>query len=391
MTLRIAHVIASIADSATGPAQSVPALCNELAALGHHVELHVLDYGGATRRSNERYELFAYPYWRGTGRIGLSPEMHRGLRRAARQVDVMHWHGLWMMPNLYPAWAAANTPCTLVVSPRGTLEVAAMNRSPRIKALVWSALQGPAFRAASLVHVTSEMEARSVRAARLEQPIVVVQNGIHLPVERLIEVARATRKERRRALYLGRIHPIKGLDRLIRAWKHAERTLSDWDLEIVGPDYGNHLAELQALTRAIGAERVQFAGPLFGEARDRKLASADVYMLASHSENFAMSVAEALAAGTPVICSRGAPWSELEKRNCGFWVENSERGIGEALKRASRISREEFTAMGDRGRDWMRQEYDWAAKARAWADAYIHTRAGAHGTYSPAVQALGAP
>jgi len=368
--LRIGHVIAGIGNLAAGPSHSVPAMCNELAALGHHVELHVIDDGGATVRNDARYELHAYPGWPVARRLGISPAMHRGLAQAARRLDLMHWHGLWMLPNVYPALAARGTNCKLVASPRGTLEGAALDRSARLKRLVWRALQGPAVARAAMLHATSEGELGSIRALGLSQPVAMVENGIYLPAEALVSSARAARGARRTLLYLGRVHPIKGLDAVVRARACLEPHFPDWDLKIVGPDAASHQKELQALASTLGCLRVSFGPPQFGDIRDRTLAAADLYVLASHSENFALSVAEALAAGLPVVCSRGAPWSGIESHGCGAWVPNTPEELERALRSQMSQSRSVLTHAGDRGRAWMHASFSWAGKARQLSESY---------------------
>lgn len=369
MKLRIAHVLSSISDLATGPAQSVPAMCNELASLGHHVELHVLDYGGAVERSEQRYRLHAYPYWRGTARIGFSPAMESGLRAAAKRVDIIHWHGLWMMPNVYPYLAARGQRCRLVVSPRGMLEAPAWQRSKVVKAIAWRLIQERALQAAQLVHATSIAETASVRACGLDQPVATVPNGVYLPPDSSVAEARARRGQRRRLLFLGRIHPIKGLDRLLKAWARVQDVFPAWDLALVGPGVEQDVRDLKQLAKTLNA-RATFEPAVFGDELTATFARADLYVLASHSENFAMSVAEALAAGVPVLCSRGAPWQQLEDNGCGYWVSNDVDSLEAALRVALSQDREALTEMGNRGRDWMSRAFAWSAKAAQLAEAY---------------------
>ena len=112
---------------------------------------------------------------------------------------------------------------------------------------------------------------------------------------------------RRQLFFLGRIHPIKGINNLLRAWQVVEHRFPDWDLLIVGPDNAGYMDEMQALAAHLRLERVAFGGPLYGEEKLRAYQAASLFVLPTHSENFGMTVAEALAAGTPAIVTQGAP------------------------------------------------------------------------------------
>ncbi|EFK96553.1 Glycosyl transferase, group 1 [sediment metagenome] len=122
-------------------------------------------------------------------------------------------------------------------------------------------------------------------------------------------------------LFLSRIHPKKGLDILLRAWGRLQGRYQDWRIEVVGPDNEGYLTAMQELAVELRLERVEFRGPLFGTDKLAAYANADAYVLPSWSENFGYTVAEALAAGTPVITTRETPWSVLEREGCGWWID----------------------------------------------------------------------
>ena len=82
-------------------------------------------------------------------------------------------------------------------------------------------------------------------------------------------------------------------------------------------------------------------------------------MLPSDTENFGVTVAEALASGTPVIASQGTPWQGLERERCGSWVPIGVEPLAIALKEMMAMSDEERTVMGARGREWIRRDFSW--------------------------------
>ncbi len=115
-------------------------------------------------------------------------------------------------------------------------------------------------------------------------------------------------------------------------------------------------------------EVFQFTGPVEGQAKWDLYRRADLFVLPTFSENFGISVAEALAAGVPVITTHGAPWSALPQHQCGWWVPTGAAPLAEALREATSISDDARSAMGARGRQLVQQQFLWpkiAAEMRA--------------------------
>lgn len=363
--LAVAHVLAATWNEAAGPVYSVPALCRELAAAGHRVSLLTVDGRFARDRDGYRHESFAAD-------LGCIPLVRtlaasRGLRRAMGEPrDILHTHGLWLMPNLYGKAGARRAGARHVVSPRGTLSPGALAFSRPKKRLVGALWQDAVLARTDMIHATAESELDDVRRYGLRAPVAVVPNGIDLPTP---APCNRTGPERT-VLSLGRIHPKKGLDRLVRAFAGLEAEFPRWSLRIVGPDEAGHAGELAALAASLGARRIRIQGPAYGEAKRRALADADVFALPTMSENFAMTVAESLAAGTPVVATRGAPWPGLETERCGLWVDHGPEPLAAALASLMRLPDGERAAMGARGRAWMARDFSWDALARELASAY---------------------
>jgi glycosyltransferase involved in cell wall biosynthesis len=169
---------------------------------------------------------------------------------------------------------------------------------------------------------------------------------------------------------LGRIHPKKGLDRLVRAWARLEAAYPEWRLRIVGPDEQGHAGELIALASELGARHVSVEKPVVGDAKIAAYQQADLFMLPTLNENFAITVAEALAAGTPVIATKGAPWQGLAHEGCGWWIDHGVEPLMAALAKAMTMRREALQAMGAKGRAWMARDFSWDRVARDMLDVY---------------------
>lgn len=173
----------------------------------------------------------------------------------------------------------------------------------------------------------------------------------------------------RKLSFVGRVHPIKNLPEIELAF--ARVRMEGWVLRIVGPDQDGHTAELRALAEKLGISgSVEFVGPKYGEELRREYAEADCFVLPSHSENFGSVVIEALAAGTPVVTTKGTPWKELEEYGCGKWVDVNVDAIEQALREMMTASDDERRKMGERGRRLVQEKYTWPVVASSMLDCY---------------------
>lgn len=362
-SLRLVHVVPHIDQEAAGPSYSVPRLCQSLAACGNEVELTCL----ATRGDIPGVTQDIHPQWPILGRFAVSTSLARALARKARIVDVVHNHSLWSMVNVATGWVVPGRRAKLVTSPRGTLSAWALSRSRSLKRVLWP-LQRRALARADMLHATSEVELQEIRAQGFTAPVVVLPNGIDLPNMPSARIHASG--DTRTLLFLSRIHPTKGLDRLLHAWAQLQIRHPQWRLVIAGRGEAAHVQEVHELAAKLGVLRVEFPGPLYGAAKTQAYFGASLFVLPTHSENFGMVVAEALAHGCPALVSRGAPWPGLETERCGWWIDNSIENLTTALDTAMQLSSDELTTMGIRGRAWMERDYGWAVIGQKMDAAY---------------------
>jgi glycosyltransferase involved in cell wall biosynthesis len=300
--------------------------------------------------------------------LGRSPALAYWLEKqvASATVDVIHNHSLWMMPNVYPGRVCRrHANCRLVVSPRGTLSQWALRANAIAKRMFWRVVQGPAVRESSCLHATAESEYEDIRRIGLRQPVCVLPNGIDVP-----PLQKPDQKGRRCLLFLGRIHPKKGVDVLLRAWSAVEGRFGDWELRVVGPDNGGCLESIQDLASRLNVRRAFFPGPLYGGEKLQAYRQASLFVLPTHSENFGMTVAEALAAGTPAIVTAGAPWSGLSAEGAGWWIEDGVDALVSCLEEALAASDERLLRMGAAGRRWMIRDFNWPRIAERFVGTY---------------------
>jgi glycosyltransferase involved in cell wall biosynthesis len=208
---------------------------------------------------------------------------------------------------------------------------------------------------ATLFVATAEQEAETIRRVGLRQPIAIIPNGIQIPI-RKHRIVKAS--ETRYALFLSRIHPVKGLLNLIAAWDRVRP--KGWRMIVAGPDEDSHRSEVEQAVIDAGLEQsFIFLGPVKGNAKDELYRQADLFILPTLSENFGVVVAEALSYGIPVITTHNAPWEVLSRQDCGWWVESDIGSLANALRNATSISDLQRSEMGTRGRSFVKRELSW--------------------------------
>lgn len=353
--MKLIHVVPHIDREASGPTYVIRRLCQTLATCGNEVELMCL----AARSPIEGVAIDLHPQWPVLHRFAVSTSLAGALRRKAQMVDVVHNHSLWSMVNVAAGCVVPGRRAKFVTSPHGTLSAWALSRSRAVKRILWP-LQRRALAEADLLHATSEVEYQQIRAQGFTAPVAVIPNGVDLPAFPC-EAAQASRRDPYTLLFLSRIHPTKGLDRLMHAWAQLQEIHQEWCLVIAGPGEVAHVQQVKAMAQRLRLQRVAFPGPLYGQAKSQAYRGADLFVLPTHSENFGMVVAEALAHGCPAVVSQGAPWSGLQTEACGWWVDNATETLISTLHTAMQLAGDERAAMGLRGRAWMERDYGWEA------------------------------
>jgi glycosyltransferase involved in cell wall biosynthesis len=219
---------------------------------------------------------------------------------------------------------------------------------------------------ACVLHVTSEAEGEASKRRLAGVPIFVVPNGVDVP--ETVELRQ--RPGDVRFLYLGRLHPIKGLDTLIDACDILEGSggIGMWSVTVAGTGSGRYRGQLEGEVARRGlSHRIRFVGEVVGEEKRKLFTETDVLILPSRAESFGMVVAEALAHAIPVIASNRTPWSDLEKVGCGLWSDDNPKALATSMEEISGMRLEE---MGAKGRRWMQEEFDWDVISERMASCY---------------------
>lgn len=279
---------------------------------------------------------------------------------------VLHDHGMWLPSNLAASAVARDLNCPIIVSPHGMLQPAALNTSKAKKFLAWHLVEQRRLRQAQMVLAASAMEAQAIKLQLSARDVRTCPLGVAVDD---LQVG-GTEDRTKVVLFLGRLHPIKGLDLALHAWSEIAAE-SEWTLKIAGPGDPGFVSGLRSLAEQLKiAGRVEFTGPLHGEAKKEALNKSAVLILPSRSENFGMVICEALAHGTPVITTSTTPWADVERLGCGWIAEPSVQGLAACLSAAINTPMPTLQAMGHAGWSWMKSSFDLPVVARQMNDCY---------------------
>lgn len=259
----------------------------------------------------------------GPAQIGFAPRLLDQI--LAQDLDCLHLNGIWMYPSRAAHLWARRTGRPYIVSTHGMLNPWITARGRWKKALARRGYERASWRAATILHALTAVEAQNITAETGRGDIAIVPNPAPDPG------FPPTVPDAPRVIYIGRIHPSKNLMALIEGWRCAARP-DDAKLILAGWGDPAHVAALRAAVEAAGPS-VAFIGPIYGADKQELLASARYTVLPSLTEGLPMAVLEGWAAGVPTIMTEGCNlpegFSEGAAIDCGYDAD----AIGAALSR----------------------------------------------------------
>jgi glycosyltransferase involved in cell wall biosynthesis len=298
-----------------------------------------------------------------------SPIMHWKAAHLVQESNVLHGHGLYVGTNFIFGRQARRQHKLLVYHVHGMFEPYIMRRSRWKKRLVHQLFEDANIGYVRLWRALTSAEADQIRANGNKADIVVAPNGLNLSdYPRPAEEASAIQtpwipnlvKKKKRVLFLGRIHPKKGLDLLMPAWSRLGDQRKDWELVVAGPDELNHLSQIQKLASSLGLkEEVLFTGTVTGSAKIALLYSSDLFVLPSYSEGLPMSLLEAMACEVPVVATFTCNCPDLYSAGAGWGCAPTVESLAESLGVALQASASERKQRGSQGRQLVQRSYSW--------------------------------
>jgi len=386
MSRTILHVIEDLKPESGGPTTVVVELARQQAVSGDRVSVLCLEGPG---KPEQRAHLETS--WRSAGvqllEVGsMGTQRQAAVASAIRDArpDMIHLHGVWSSLLRWSAAEARKRGVQYVVSTHGMLHPDVLKHG-KLKKWVYLTLFRRFLGGASELLALNEEE-RAYLATRFDRPSSVLANGINVSDYRsatgtgfLSEHPELLNTSF--ALFVGRLHAIKGIDQLTRSFAYARGRGLKSHLVVAGPDSGERAA-LQTLASELGVgDTVHFVGPLYGASKLSALAACSMFVHRPRFEGFGLSVLEALATGRPVITTHRCRLDGAEQAGALRIAEDTDAAFGEAMLAVERDPAL-ATVLASRAAAWARERFDWTQVGRD-AEA-VYARAGAGSGSGPA-------
>lgn len=395
--MKILHVIANLAPRYGGPSKACLEMAAAVGALGHQIDIYTTNQDGAgvlpapLDRPVEkngitiRYFPIQRPRFWGTS-LPLAKELGRNIG----QYDIVHIHSLYLFHDLVAGRLCRKKCVPYLIRPHGTLDPYLYRRHRLRKRLMELWFQNGVIKAAAAVHYTTEEEMNLAQNYVFGARGVVVPNGLKVDEYQDLPPKGSFRDKYPRIgsgrilLFMGRVNFKKGLDLLVPAFARVARERPDIHLVIAGPDNEGYGRKVRLWLEELGAAgAATFTGMLQGQDKLAALRDAEMFILPSYTENFGISVLEAMVCEVPVIVSDKVNlWREVKNAGAGLICSTDVRDIAATIKTLLNDSELEMR-MGRAGKDLVIKNYQWSVVARKMESVYrsivYHGPEGAYG------------
>lgn len=374
-----------------GPVHTVVALAEGLARRGHEVWVAATDsnlterlevdteswhdLGGVRvryfRMQDSWTKRIPLDYFRKSNADYRVPEFARWLRSEAPEFDVVHSHLGFAFANRVAAGWCRERGVPFVYQQHGVFDPVRMRHRALKKRLAFALWERRVCETAAILVALTEYEAETYRILGLKGRIEVVPNGVTLPdepppKEALLQRVADLRDDDVVALFLGRLHPTKGVDIVVEAFLRLDERRAR--LIVAGPDEFGLREGLERRAREAGA-RVLFLGSVGGELKSALLHRADLFVLPTVSEGFSIAVLEALAHGCPVLTTEGAHFSEVEQEGAGLVLPRTVDAFAKGIRGLAGDAARRH-AMGEAARRLVAERYTWDRIVERFEDLY---------------------
>ena len=380
--MRVLFVTESLSLSQnTGVAAAAVALARTLTQQNITVEL------AAPTQVNNREEteafleglvahLFNQPF--GLPRT-VVPALGWFLNKNLPHFDLVHVHGLWRYPQWVATRLAQRFSIPYIVSPHGMCEPFEMARKGWKKKMYFNLIEKHTLRGAAAIHAITNAEKDDCEQLQTCSQVRVIPNGVdiyppllnHLVECYLPRELAVLPSQNPVLLFMGRLHPKKGLDLLIPAFAQVLQRHPEAWLVLAGPDPVGYRQTLIKLAQSFQVQdRVLFPGMVTGLYKRALLQRADLFALPSYSEGFSVAILEALAAAKPVVITQSCYFNEVLSAGCGRVVDSNVSQLTQALNELLDLDCPTRSILGQRGRELVDQLYTWPSIADRMGDLY---------------------
>ena len=278
------------------------------------------------------------------------------LNEIVKHRDLLHLFGIWDPFHIKVFYKAKKLKKKIVISTLGALEPWSLKQKKFKKKFAWHIYQKRILNACNYIHATSNEEKEHLIELGIKTPIKVIPHGV---IINSIQTKNSKKKEIKEALFFSRIHEKKGILELVNSW--GEIRPVNWILKVYGPvsdkDYLNKVKN-QIIKLSL-ENFIKIYDPIFEyDQKEKIFLNSDCFLLPSKSENFGMSIVEALSYGVPVLTTEETPWKVLQKINAGKIIKFSQENLTINLREMLSMNHEELLAMGSRGKKFLKETYD---------------------------------
>jgi glycosyltransferase involved in cell wall biosynthesis len=378
--MKVLHVVHSLIPEAGGNAKVVAELTENLAKRGITTSIFT-----TIMEKDEQENLFQpkgvglfvsqqsflarwWPYY--------SPELKKNIMKEMSKFDIIHIHDIWHYPNFAASRIAKRAGKPYIISTHGTLEPWALKYKGLRKRIYMALVQRRILQEAAAIHAVTSEEVKHIQSFGIDNGIAMIPNGISpeefqdLPSRKDLEQLYPGLQENRVILFLGRIHPKKGLDLLAKTFGKIARERDDVCLLIAGPNKEGYQAHIEKMLQTEGVlDKVVFTGMINGYEKMAVLNGADIFILPSYSEGFSIAVLEAMICGLPVIITRQCNFPEVAEANAGIIIEPDVDQLANSLTKLlnePQLRKE----MGENGKHLVMEKYTWDKIAEKMMELY---------------------
>lgn len=302
--------------------------------------------------------------------FGYSNDLYEKLEEY--QPDIIHVQGIWQYHSYVAYRYKRNYPKTKVIlTPRGMVDPWALKNSAWKKKIVGHLFEYKNLRTADCMHALCLSEYESMRQFGLNNPIAIMPNGYNLPSNLSFD----RNHEKKVMLFVGRIHPKKGIRELLSAIKLVKdenpELLAKWEFRIAGWDQNGHIQELMSQSTNLGLdEYVKFIGSVYADKKDEEMRKANAFVLTSFSEGLPMSVLEAWAYKLPVLMTDYCNIPEGFEANAAIRVDTTPESIKAGLISILSMDDAKLNEIGENGYNLVKEKFTWEHIAQQSVDVY---------------------
>lgn len=361
--IRVIHVTPNLSRRGGGVANYVVDICKRGADVGIRSTVFCLD--SLEIDDSGRFLVESVPPT--VHKLSYSKYARGRLTAIMPNFDLVHFHGMRSLLERDASLVARKLGVPYIISPHGQMFPHVLKKNRFIKSVINLGWLNKHMEGASSFLLMSELERDHFVQSWPNVQTQVIPIGLDRPVD----VAPRKHSDEKTIVFLGILHPKKGLHRLAEAWNALSAKYPNWCLAIAGPDHHGLKASLNTMfARSAKPGSWKFLGACYGESKVQLLQSADLFVLPTDWENFGIVILEALAAGVPVITSNSTPWAKLNELDLGRCIPPTTEALINALDNMMSLSSAQRRSMGLRASAFVRENFNWTSIIHQLHDYY---------------------